>query len=88
MFLESFYTTSFKDSYKKPEVKPFAPYAENHSNQFSNYNNAMNKTKIEKENWFNSSKKNFSFNETNNQIINSFNNVSLNNNNLFNNKNF
>lgn len=80
--MSNFYTTSFKDSYRKPEMKPFAPYAESTMNQFyqSLKENSNNNSKIEKNAWFNSTKKkDFCFNETQNQIINTFNNV----NNLF-----
>lgn len=76
--MSNFYTTSFKDSYRKPEVKPLAPYAGGTVNQFfqSSRENSLNNIKIEKNAWFNSSKKrDFSFNDTQNQIINTFNNV-------------
>ncbi len=76
--MSNFYTTSFKDSFRKPEVKPMAAYAGGTANQFfqNKKENMMNNTKIEKNTWFNSSKKkDFSFNENNNQIINAFNNV-------------
>jgi len=76
--MSNFYTTSFKDSYRKPEMKPLAPYSAGTVNQFygSYTDNSMNSTKIEKNAWFNSSKKkDFCFNDTQNQIINTFNNV-------------
>jgi hypothetical protein len=76
--MSNFYTTSSKDSFRKPEVKPLAPYAGGTGNQFyqSLKENSMNNTKIEKNAWFNSSKKkDYCFNETQNQIINTFKNV-------------
>jgi len=77
--LNKFYTTSFKDSYRKPEYKPLATYAgaETSNNMFNQYKqNTFNINKIEKDSWFNSSrKKDFSYNDTQNLIINSFNNV-------------
>jgi len=78
--MSNFYNTSFKDSFKNPEVKPFAPYAGATANQFYQISkeNQADISKIEKGAWFNSTKKrDFCLNDTKNQIINTFKNVNF-----------